>query len=76
MKSFIGKSKNYNFFDFLPLRECNDIGMRDNSRIMAPMTMMVMPKRIPPDDTQAYEREKKEEKKEEKKVPSQPLLVW
>ena len=64
MKSFIGKSKNYNFFDFLPLRECNDIGMRDNSRIMAPMTMM--PKRIPSDNTQAYEREKMKEKKDRK----------
>ena len=30
------------------------------------MTMMVMPKIIHPDNTQAYEREKKEEKKEEK----------
>ena len=66
MKIFIGKSKNYNFFDFLPLRECNDIGMRDNSRIMAPMTMMVMPKRIPSDNTQAYEREKMKEKKDRK----------
>ena len=45
---------------------CNDIGVKDNSRIMAPMTMMVMPKIIHPDNTQAYEREKKEEKKERK----------
>ena len=30
---------------------------------MAPMTMMVMPKIIHPDDTQAYGRQKKEEKK-------------
>ena len=45
---------------------CNDIGVKDNSRIMAPGTMMVMPKIIHPDNTQAYEREKKEEKKERK----------
>ena len=45
---------------------CNDIGVKDNSRIMAPMTMMVMPKIIHPDNTQAYEREKKEEKKDRK----------
>ncbi|MFC2616249.1 MAG: hypothetical protein ACFNYQ_12185, partial [Treponema sp.] len=43
-----------------------DIGVRDNSRIMAPGTMMVMPKIIHPDNTQAYEREKKEEKKDRK----------
>ena len=45
---------------------CNDIGVKDNSRIMAPMTMMVMPKIIHPNNTQEYEREKKEEKKERK----------
>ena len=45
---------------------CNDIGVKDNSRIMAPMTMMVMPKIIHPDNMQAYEREKKEEKKDRK----------
>ena len=45
---------------------CNDIGVKDNSRIMAPGTMMVMPKIIHPNNTQEYEREKKEEKKERK----------
>jgi len=45
---------------------CNDIGVKDNSRIMAPMTMMMMPKIIHPDNMQAYEREKKEEKKDRK----------
>ena len=45
---------------------CNDIGVKDNSRIMAPMTMMVMPKIIHPNNTQEYEREKKEEKKDRK----------
>ena len=45
---------------------CNDIGARDNSKIMAPMTMMAMPKIIHPDNTQAYEREQKEEDTERK----------
>ena len=45
---------------------CNDIGVKNNSRIMAPMTMMVMPKIIHPDNTQAYEREQKEEDTERK----------
>ena len=40
---------------------CNDIGARDNSKIMAPMTMMAMPKIIHPDNTKSYEREQKEE---------------
>ena len=45
---------------------CNDIGARDNSKIMAPMTMMAMPKIIHPDNTKSYEREQKEEDTERK----------